>query len=196
MGRFHLLVLALGLPAVSGLTAMSQSCAAEDLATRVMVQNELASICVDMCKQVGTYEKGCNCPNFVDNSAARDGVQTWKETLEYMSNLVGWGQETMKANKALSALQHKTRIMKALQSSKACMKEDMTERVAVQNKLHDICITMCKELGAFPEKCTCPGYKDTTDKTPGVMTWDELLSYMGDVAEASATAIKGWKSLR
>jgi len=196
MGRFHLLVLALGLPAVSGLIAVSQSCAAEDLAARVMVQNELASICVDMCKKVGMGEKGCSCPNFVDTSAANDGVQTWKETLEHMSNLVVWGRETMTANKALSALQHKTRIMKALQSSKACMKEDMKERVAVQNKLHDICITMCKELGAFPEKCTCPGYKDTTDKTPGVMTWDELLSYMDDVAEASATAIKGWKSMR
>merc|ERR1719320_2289798 len=88
MGRFHVLVLALVLPVVSGLIAASQSCAAEDLAARVMFQNELASICLDMCRKVGMAEKGCSCPNFVDKSAANDGVQTWKETLEYMDNLV------------------------------------------------------------------------------------------------------------
>ena len=52
---------------------------------------------------------------------------------------------------------------------------------------------MCKELGAYP-KCTCPGYTDTTDKTPGVMTWDELLTYMDDVSSNGHAANKGWKA--
>ena len=51
---------------------------------------------------------------------------------------------------------------------------------------------MCKELGAYPEKCTCPGYTDTMDKTPGAMTWDELLAYMDDVSSNGHAAIKDW----
>ena len=52
----------------------------------------------------------------------------------------------------------------------------------VQNKLRDVCIDMCKEVGAYPEKWTCPNYTDTTDKTPTVVTWSELLGYMDSVA--------------
>ena len=59
--------------------------------------------------------------------------------------------------------------------------------------LSDVCVDMCKELGAYPEKCTCPGYTDTTDKTPGVMTWDELLKYMDDVSSNGHSAIKDWR---
>ena len=55
---------------------------------------------------------------------------------------------------------------------------------------------MCKELGAYPQKCDCPGYTDTTDKTPGVMTWDELQTYMDDVSSNGHAAIKGWKGRR
>ena len=50
---------------------------------------------------------------------------------------------------------------------------------------------MCKELGAYPEKFTCPGYADTTDKTSDAMTWDELLTYMDDVSSQGHEAIKG-----
>jgi len=64
----------------------------------------------------------------------------------------------------------------------------------VQRRL-DVCVDMCKELGAYPEKCTCPGYTDTTDKTPGVMTWDELLTYMDDVSSNGHAAIKDWKGM-
>merc|ERR1712046_406583 len=79
--------------------------------------------------------------------------------------------------------------------SKACLTEDLKHRAAVQNKLHDVCVDMCKELGAYPEKCTCPGYTDTTDKTPGVMTWDELLTYMDDVSSNGHAAIKEWHAM-
>merc|ERR1719219_2903396 len=147
------------------------------MAARAMMQNQLAGICESMCKDVGSYPK-CECPGYTDTTDKTPGLLTWDELLKYMSDLVSWGKETHKANTAMSALQHKARVSKA-----------------VQNKLHDMCVDMCKELGQFPEKCTCPGYTDTTDKTPGVMTWEELLSYMGDVEDFSAKNLKAWKAV-
>jgi len=147
-----------------------------------------------MCKDVGSYPK-CECPGYTDTTDKTPGLLTWDELLKYMKDLVSWGKETVKSNTALSALQHKARVIKALQVSKACISEDLKERTVVQNKLHDMCVDMCKELGAYPEKCTCPGYTDTTDKTPGVMTWDELLAFMTDVKGSSAKSIKAWKAV-
>merc|ERR1712183_703671 len=95
--------------------------------------------------------------------------------------------------RGMAALQRKARTVRVAAVSKACMSSDLKHRVAVQNKLHDVCVDMCKELGAYPEKCTCPGYVDTTDKTPDATTWPELLTYMKEVAEAAAGALKGWK---
>merc|ERR1719443_1543797 len=95
----------------------------------------------------------------------------------------------------MAALQRAHKEVRVAEVSNACMSEDLKHRAAVQNKLHDVCVDMCKELGAYPEKCTCPGYTDTTDKTPGVMTWDELLTYMDDVSSNGHAAIKGWKSV-
>merc|ERR1712107_761384 len=120
-----------------------------------------------MCKDVGSYPEGCTCPGYVDETDKTPGETTWDELLTYMSDLVAWGKETRKSDAKMSVLQH---------------------------KLHDVCVTMCKELGAYPEKCTCPGYVDTTDKTPGVMTWDELLTYMDDVSSNGHAAIKDWKA--
>merc|ERR1719450_870766 len=65
--------------------------------------------------------------------------------------------------------------------SDACIAEDLAVRTDVQNKIADVCIDMCKELGAYPEKCTCPNYVDTTDKTPNTHTWEELLGYIDSV---------------
>merc|ERR1712127_250118 len=86
----------------------------------------------------------------------------------------------------MSAIQQKVHVHRVAEVSKACVAQDLTHRAKFQNKLHDVCVDMCKELGAYPEKCTCPGYADTTDKTPGAMTWDELLTYMDD----------GWSTMR
>jgi len=193
MFSLRLLLAALCLQAAAGFRSVSQACAAEDLAARTMMQNQLAGICEGMCKDVGSYPK-CECPNYKDTTDPTPGTMTWDELLKFMGDLVLWGKETAKKNTAMSALQHKVRVIKAMQVSKSCMSEDMKERTAVQNKLHGICVDMCKELGAYPEKCTCPGYKDTTDKTPGVMTWEELLTFMTDVKGYAADAIKSWKS--
>ena len=106
MSSFRLVVLALGLQAVAGFRAVSQGCAAEDMAARAMVQNQLAGICESMCKDVGSYPK-CECPGYVDTTDKTPGLLTWDELLSHMSNLVAWGKETHKANIAMSALQHK-----------------------------------------------------------------------------------------
>mmetsp|Transcript_18637 Transcript_18637/g.35870 ORF Transcript_18637/g.35870 Transcript_18637/m.35870 type:complete len:198 (+) Transcript_18637:75-668(+) len=194
MQYFHLLVLALGLQSVVGFRSGSQACAKEDQAARALVQNTLAGICEDMCKDVGSYPDKCTCPGYVDETDKTPGETTWDELLTHMSDLVVWGKETRKSDAKMSVLQNKAKIFKAMQVSKACMSSDLKHRVAVQNKLHDVCVDMCKELGAYPEKCVCPGYVDTTDKTPDATTWPELLTYMGEVEEMAAGSLKEWKS--
>ena len=62
------------------------------------------------------------------------------------------------------------------QKSVYCESEDLAVRAQLQNKLADVCVDMCKEVGAFP-KCTCPDFV-APDSTPGVMTWPELLEHM------------------
>ena len=40
-----------------------------------------------------------------------------------------------------------------------------------------------------------PWDTDTTDKTPGEMTWDELLTHMDDVSSNGHAATKYWKAV-
>merc|ERR1719216_170717 len=75
----------------------------------------------------------------------------------------------------------------------ACVAEDLATRAMLQNKLAGICVAMCKEVGAYPEGCTCPDYTDTTDKTPNVVTWPELLAYMDKVEQKGEEALKKWR---
>merc|ERR1719297_789468 len=193
----QLALLALAFEAAAGfqLSTWSQACAAEDLAARMMVQNRLAGICEDMCKAVGAYPK-CTCPAFKGPKAdLSSGSLNWDELLKFMGDLVDWGRDTMNKNAKLSAIQHRVTIQKAIQVSKACMQADEKEREAVQSRLHGICTDMCKELGVYPKGCTCPGFDSSSvDSSPGVMTWEELLGYMGDVATSAENQIKGWKS--
>merc|ERR1719401_2435526 len=82
-----------------------QACTAEDLGHRAALQNKLAGICEDMCKEVGAYPKCAQCPGFVAPDST-PGVMTWEELLEHMDNLVEWGQEMIKGwKKQASALQ-------------------------------------------------------------------------------------------
>merc|ERR1719451_218719 len=73
-----------------------QACAAEDLKHRVQVQNKLAGLCEDMCKEVGAYPKCAACPSFVPPDPT-PGVMTWDELLTHMDNLADWGQDELKA---------------------------------------------------------------------------------------------------
>merc|ERR1719440_2257799 len=41
-----------------------EACLAEDAKNRMQLQNKLAGVCVDMCKEIGAFPK-CTCPDFV-----------------------------------------------------------------------------------------------------------------------------------
>merc|ERR1719378_1528543 len=43
-----------------------------------------------------------------------------------------------------------------------------------------MCEDMCKEVGSYPECPGCPNFVPP-DPTPGVMTWDELLTHMDNL---------------
>jgi len=158
------------------------ACVADDLKYRTKVQNKLAGVCVDMCKEVGAFPK-CTCPDFVAPDST-PGVMTWPELLEHMDNLSEWGHGQLKGwGQAASQLQ-------VAQSSKACLDADLKQRVQVQNKIAGVCVDMCKEVGAFP-KCTCPDFV-APDSTPGVMTWPELLEHMDNLSEWGHGQLKSW----
>merc|ERR1711997_760968 len=108
-----------------------QSCVASDQSRRMQVQNKLAGICEEMCKEVDAYPKCAQCPDFVAPDAT-PGVMTWPELLEHMDNLVAWGQDELKGwRKQASALQV---VAKNKDSEQACTAEDLKRRVQLQNK--------------------------------------------------------------
>jgi len=166
-------------------SSVEKACVQEDTNMRSQFQNKLAGICEDMCKEVGAYPQCAQCPGFVAPDST-PGVMTWDELLEHMDNLVEWGQGEIKGWHSQAA--------KLLQTdSKSCVANDMTHRLAVQNKLAGICEDMCKEVGAYPQCAQCPGFV-APDSTPGVMTWDELLEHMDNLVEWGQGEIKGWHS--
>merc|ERR1719443_2346731 len=114
------------------------ACQSEDVKRRSQLQNKLAGVCVDMCKEVGAFPK-CTCPNFVAPDAT-PGVMTWDELLEHMDNLSEWGHGELKAwtKTASSALQKSAQA--ALISVDACE----SQRVKLQNKIAGVCVDMCK----------------------------------------------------
>merc|ERR1740129_698922 len=91
----------------SALQIKGQSCIASDQSRRMQVQNKLAGICEEMCKEANAYPKCAQCPDFVEPDST-PGVMTWDELLEHMDNLVAWGQDSLKGwHKQASALQIK-----------------------------------------------------------------------------------------
>jgi len=72
----------------------------------------------------------------------------------------------------------------------SCASQDLAHRAQLQNKLAGVCESMCKEVHAYPQ-CTCPDFVEP-DSTPGVMTWDELLPWMDQLADWGRDSIKGW----
>jgi len=179
-------VLALLLPVASA-KFLSSSCVADDLKHRAQLQNKLAGVCVDMCKEIGAYPK-CTCPDFVQPDST-PGVMTWDELLEHMDNLSEWGHGEIKAWKEQASSLIGLHAEGA-QSEEACLADDLKHRAQVQNKLAGVCVDMCKEIGAYP-KCTCPDFVQP-DSTPGVMTWPELLEHMDNLSEWGHGELKAW----
>merc|ERR1719172_414167 len=155
----------------------SKACATEDLQHRVQLQNKLAGVCEDMCKEVGAYPACSGCPGFTPPDPT-PGVMTWPELLEHMDNLVDWGQDMLKGwRKQASVLQKSLAFhAKTALDGKACAAEDLKTRAMVQNKMAGVCEDMCKEVGAYPACSGCPSFVPP-DPTPGVMTWPELLEH-------------------
>merc|ERR1719352_1105619 len=73
----------------------NSACVTEDLDHRRKLQNKLAGVCVDVCKEMGVYPK-CTCPDFVQPDST-PGVMTWPELLEHMDNLSEWGHGQLKS---------------------------------------------------------------------------------------------------
>merc|ERR1719446_1120461 len=166
------------------------SCLSNDLKHRAAVQNRLAGICEDMCKEVGAYPQCAQCPGFVAPDST-PGVMTWDELLEHMDNLVEWGQGEIKGWHAQAAkfIQVKGKVAN---TETACVKMDLESRSKFQNKLAGICEDMCKEVGAYPQCAQCPGFV-APDSTPGVMTWPELLEHMDNLVEWGQGMLKEWR---
>merc|ERR1719484_507700 len=102
------------------------SCQQQQVHHRAMVQNKLAGICEEMCKEVGAYPQ-CTCPGFTAPDAT-PGVMTWDELLEHMDNLVEWGEGEIKGWQAQAA--------KFLQTHEgSCLSNDLKHRATVQNRL-------------------------------------------------------------
>jgi len=157
------------------------------------MQNKLAGICEDMCKEVGAFPQCAQCPGFVAPDST-PGVMTWDELLEHMDNLVEWGQGEIKGWHSQAAkLIQEHHMAISFNTEKGCLSADLNLRTQVQNKLSGICEDMCKEVGAYPQCAQCPGFV-APDSTPGVMTWDELLEHMDNLVEWGQGQIKGWHS--
>jgi len=177
-------------------SSSSDSCIADDLKHRAALQNKLAGVCVDMCKEVGAYPK-CTCPDFVPPDST-PGVMTWPELLEHMDNLSEWAHGELKSwSSQASQLQKNAKAgnlrATSAQTEAACVAADVAYRRKVQNKLAGVCVDMCKEVGAYP-KCTCPDFAPP-DSTPGVMTWPELLEHMDNLSEWGHGELKSWSSV-
>merc|ERR1719420_788543 len=80
-----------------------------------------------------------------------------------------------------------------LRETDACAAEDLKRRMQLQNRLAGDCEEMCKEVGAYPKGCTCPDFVQP-DSTPGVMTWEELLTHMDNLVAWGKETLKGWTS--
>merc|ERR1719420_2556195 len=168
-----------------------ESCLREDLAHRAALQNKLAGVCEDMCKEIGAYPK-CTCPGFVAPDAT-PGVMTWPELLEHMDNLSEWGHGEIKSWRQQASMAQVAQLRaQGAQNEESCLAEDLTHRAQVQNKLAGVCVDMCKEVGAYP-KCTCPDFVQP-DSTPCVMTWPELLEHMDNLSEWGHGVIKAWSA--
>merc|ERR1719162_2169413 len=168
----------------AGALVQVEACEKTDTVMRAKMQNKLANLCEDMCKELGAYPLCGGCPNFVAPDST-PGVMTWEELLEHMDNLSSWGHDKL----GEWSTQAKAFVQENLKGM-SCQQQEMQHRVKVQNKIAGICEDMCKEVGAYP-KCTCPGFV-APDATPGVFTWDELLEHMDNLVDWSAGEIKTW----
>eukprot|EP00928_Gymnodinium_smaydae_P074571 TRINITY_DN57602_c0_g1_i1.p2 TRINITY_DN57602_c0_g1~~TRINITY_DN57602_c0_g1_i1.p2 ORF type:complete len:132 (+),score=30.33 TRINITY_DN57602_c0_g1_i1:44-397(+) len=73
----------------------------------------------------------------------------------------------------------------------SCAAQDLKRRSQLQASLAGACEDLCKDVGAYP-KCTQCADFEPPDATPGVMTWEELLTHQGNLLSWSREQIKSW----
>ena len=132
------------------LRVSESACLKEDVKNRVELQNKLAGVCEDMCKEVGAYPMCGQCPAFAAPDST-PGKMTWQELLEHMDNLADWGRDE------LTGWKHQAKL---LQMQSSCAKQENAVVVLLSEQsrsMGDVCEAMCKGLGAYP-KCECPGF--------------------------------------
>merc|ERR1740121_3504025 len=113
----------------------SESCLQEDVKIRVQLQNKLAGVCVDMCKEIGAFPK-CTCPDFVaPDSNWATGLRDWPALLDHMDKLSEWGHgELKKWTKTASELQKSAELSvgslheQGKSTEETCLLEDMRHR--------------------------------------------------------------------
>jgi hypothetical protein len=176
-----------------------KSCLTEDMKIRMQLQNKIAGVCVDMCKEIGAFPK-CTCPDFVaPDSNWATGLRSWPELLDHMDNLSEWGHgELKKWTKQAAELQKSAQgsflglHQQGKQTEESCLAEDAKHRMQVQNKIAGVCVDMCKEIGAFP-KCTCPDFvAPDSNWATGLRSWPELLDHMDNLSEWGHGELKTW----
>merc|ERR1719321_123544 len=81
-----------------------QACLAEDVAHRTQVQNKLAGVCVDMCKEVGAFPK-CTCPDFVARlNTRRHDMARASRTHGQLVRVGSWRAEIFDRGRSLSGV--------------------------------------------------------------------------------------------
>jgi len=170
--------------------AQASSCQSTGHAVNVLLQDkadEMGIPCEEMCKRLGVYPDGCQCPGFGGQPAGpgdgRSCVVQWCQDPSAPCPNDGF-VECVDASSAVSALQwskvmeqvdhgftalletarmHKSESFKksAQTSATVCNKNDKAVQVLLQSKVEEMgipCEEMCKRLGVYPDGCQCPGF--------------------------------------
>eukprot|EP00429_Kryptoperidinium_foliaceum_P020474 CAMPEP_0176041396 /NCGR_PEP_ID=MMETSP0120_2-20121206/20532_1 /TAXON_ID=160619 /ORGANISM="Kryptoperidinium foliaceum, Strain CCMP 1326" /LENGTH=260 /DNA_ID=CAMNT_0017374797 /DNA_START=44 /DNA_END=826 /DNA_ORIENTATION=+ len=177
--------LALGSTGVDAISAKGSagSCDAMELDHRSSVLNKLKTLdveCEEMCKKLGAYPDGCQCPGFAGNPSSdgdarkcaeqycqdpktpcpNDGFVTCVDESTKIAALQ-WQTVSAQVDRSLAAFTQMTKAVRAKAAETACGEASQRSRMQVRDRLRAMdveCEEMCKKLGAYPDGCQCPGF--------------------------------------
>jgi len=161
-------------------------CQSGDLKLRQQLQVKLATFgveCEDMCKKMGIYPDGCQCPGFGGNSASdgdtrgcfdkyckdpstpcpTDNFVTCVKELTAVSALQ-WPVLFQEWDAALRPGKKTETSQSAFVELGSCIAMEHEHRAMVQARIvaMDVqCEDMCKRMGLKKENCACPGFGNT-----------------------------------
>lgn len=179
---------ALGAAGVEAIKLSSDvaSCDAQERSHRSKVLEKLAVLdvkCEEMCKSLGAYPDGCQCPGFAGNPSSEgdtrkcidqycqdpstpcpnDGFVTCVDEATKISALQ-WSTVANKLDSSLSSFSQMfkkaTQARKQQQNTEGCKAKEAQYQVLLQHKMELMdqqCEDMCRRLGEYPN-CQCPGF--------------------------------------